>query len=913
MKRINLILLLLGLCWSGIGFAQTTHVPSNDRGDDNLRRDSNLDGNNLRATVFNFGFSGRTSDRPDFYPYEWPKNTGRDYVALVAILLGGEVTAQDGQTIKIVDTPTYRQDPNGNSWNMEPVPGFQNPESDEIARSDVPDSWPGTTEGGWRDKQDDLTDPGWIGSWNGFFGKNIINADQEMFYRTSDDKYTRPNYIPDRTDPTRGGMGLVMDVRAFAWSQILISDVVFYIHDILNDGTKRIPKTDFLIWLADIVGGDADDDEPFVDLQTNIAFLTDADRIGDENFGTDPVGLASIKFLETPGNQIDGIDNDGDADLSENSFLLSLINGDPDTLVPIFEEEDFDPRTIGPGDKIVLIDTSDYSRTVMEYPAGGGTVVSMGQTFNLPPGGITLFEDTLSDLYDDDLDGLIDERLTLHLERFDEISGSVRAVRYINYLAFEPGDVIKRGFVVAGRDAEMSYENVAPMIDESRDDFFDNDNDWLSLQDDLGLDGLEGSGDPGEGDGVPTSGSGTGFPGEPNIDKTDVSETDLIGITSVIQDPAGNIDFNSISDATLWRNFMIPGDFYIPRPTGEYDTWVSSGYFPIEPGERQRMAISVAMAGGGNTKQADLEAAIQKQRQARTAFESDYRFAQAPTPPTVKAVPGDGKVTLYWDALAEESEDLFIKRLNGPFRDFEGYRIYRATDAAFLDAKTITDGKGVLTLLKPIAQFDLEDGISGFHPVDINGVLYDLGSDNGLVHSYVDSGLVNGQRYFYAVTAYDFGFEFGNIAPSESVIKIDVSTDGSIRTGESVVVVRPRAPIAGYLPAEVQSFEHRQGSASGEINLEVVDPRVIQEGHDYQLTFEDTLIQGTVVDILTTKNFTLTDLTANAVLLDRSTDFGTGVEVPLTDGFRLSFVNEDRVRLNRIESGWSDDGIFDFQ
>ena len=39
-------------------------------------------------------------------------------------------------------------------------------------------------------------------------------------------------------------------------------------------------------------------------------------------------------------------------------------------------------------------------------------------------------------------------------------------------------------------------------------------------------------------DNMPTSGSGTGFPGEPNIDKTDVSESDQMGLTSV-QVPVG--------------------------------------------------------------------------------------------------------------------------------------------------------------------------------------------------------------------------------------------------------------------------------------------------------------------------------------------------------------------------------------
>ena len=895
----------------------SNHVPSDNRGDVNYRRKSNIDANNVRATVFNFGFSGRTGSRPDEIAYEWPKNTNRIYVALIAIWKAGEVVDDAGSKIKIVDFPTFRQNPAGQSWNLEPVPGFLNPDAKSVARSDNPDSWPTSLQGGWRDKSSDVNDPGWVDSWNGFFGKNVFQADQEMFYRTSDDLYDRYNYTPDETDPSRGGLGLLMDVRALAWSQILINDVVFFVHDILNDGTKRIPKASFLIWLADIVGNDSQDDQPFVDLQSSIAFLTDADRIGDEAFGTDPVGLASIKYLETPGNEVDGIDNDGDADFFPD--ILNEIDGDPDTLVPIFVEEDFDRRSILPGDKVVLIDSLTFERRIVEYPQGGGTVVSLGQTIQLPPEGLFVIEDTLANSLDEDLDGLIDERLTLHLERFDEVTGTVRAVRYINYLSFDIGDTVKRGFIVPGKAAQYSYANLAPMIDESRDDGFDNDRDWSALQDDVGLDGVDPvddqytGADQGEGDGVPTTGSGKDFPGEPNIDKTDVSETDLIGLTSAVQDPAFGIDFNTVADGSIWNRFMTPGKFFLPRPTGEYDTFVSSGFFPLDPGKRQRMAISIAMAGGGINKQADLENAAQKQDQARTAFESDYQFAQAPIQPTLTAVPGNGKVTLYWDESSEDSEDRFIKRLGGPYEDFEGYRIYRATDAALLDAKVITNAQGILKLLRPIKQFDLDDGISGLHPIDIEGVKFDLGRDTGLQHSYIDTTVTNGQRYFYVITAYDFGYEFGNIAPSESPYNIDVDPQGEIKISKNVAVVRPREPVAGYLPAEVNELDHFLGSSTGVIGFEVVDPRAIFDGHEYEITFEDTLIRKLTGDVLTTKNFSLKNITFNDVIIEKNLMFNEGDEVPLVDGFRLSFVNEERVKLNEILSSWNDPTVYSFQ
>ncbi len=68
---------------------------------------------------------------------------------------------------------------------------------------------------------------------------------------------------------------------------------------------------------------------------------------------------------------------------------------------------------------------------------------------------------------------------------------------------------------------------------------------------------------------------------------------------------------------------------------------------------------------------------------------------------------GDERVTLYWDDVAEGS----IDPITG--KDFQGYRIYRSTDPGFNDMTSITDGFGSASYRKPVAQFDLEDGITG--------------------------------------------------------------------------------------------------------------------------------------------------------------------------------------------------------
>ncbi|MEK9137025.1 MAG: hypothetical protein AAB393_07875, partial [Bacteroidota bacterium] len=234
---------------------------------------------------------------------------------------------------------------------------------------------------------------------------------------------------------------------------------------------------------------------------------------------------------------------------------------------------------------------------------------------------------------------------------------------------------------------------VDEMMDESRNDGIDNDNDWTLITDDVGLDGAPNTGDFGEGDGKPTSGVGTPFPGEPNIDKTDVSEADQIGLTNVQYLPAGAINFSQTADIFFWANFMLPGSFVDPSliGTGEFDLFVSSGLFPLRAGQIERISLAVVMGNAVTcpyTNDPDRGGAksdaLRKKAFARLAYEEDYQFAQAPYEPTLTAVAGDRKVTLYWDEVAEQSFDRFLGGIPGAqARDFEGYKIFRATDPAF--------------------------------------------------------------------------------------------------------------------------------------------------------------------------------------------------------------------------------------
>lgn len=278
------------------------HKPGKERVDGTWKRRTDIDGNNVRASIFNNLFAGRTGVG-NGVAFEWPKNTKREYIALVALFIGGEVVDNNGNVIRIVDLPAFRTNPaNGGDWNVLPIPGYFNdkrPGGGIIAKSDDATSWPAL----WPDKMADTLDSGWPGKWNGYFGKGQFSADQEMFYRVGDDNYSRFNYSPDTTDRSRKGLGLIVDSRVMQSSQISVADATFFIHEFKNDGTKPIKKVGTTIWLADLVGGDGDsqDDTPDFDLRLAVAFSLDLDGLSSNPaFSNAFVGGVATSFMETP-------------------------------------------------------------------------------------------------------------------------------------------------------------------------------------------------------------------------------------------------------------------------------------------------------------------------------------------------------------------------------------------------------------------------------------------------------------------------------------------------------------------------------------------------------------------------------------------------------------------------------------
>ncbi len=428
------------------------------------------------------------------------------------------------------------------------------------------------------------------------------------------------------------------------------------------------------------------------------------------------------------------------------------------------------------------------------------------------------------------------------------------------------------------------------------------------LNDDVGTDGLGplDEGYPGP-DPDGTEGNGKPDQGEPNFGILDKDESDQLGLTGFVISAVHTYDLNN--DERNWKALSA-----LPQPHGQSLIGVnlanhfSSYLFHLfgrntyslrtgkleQTGETER--FSMALIFGMNAD--DL---FRRKRTVQQIYNANYRFAKPPDKPMVKVIPGDHRVTLYWDNRAEQTFDAFYQKYN-----FEGYRIYRSTEANFLENKIITDAFGRPTFRQPIAQFDLIDGVKGLHPIGVNGAYFYLGDDTGLQHSFVDSTVENGQTYYYAVVAYDQGFttttvtgEFLGIPPSEttSIIKIDIN--GRIKTDVNTAVVTPRAPSAGYVPPEIGNMI-ATGPGTGSMALTILDADSMRDNHTYRLEFRDS----TAFHNNSYPWYQLIDKTTSDTVVVLTRLQSTQVQTPVIRGFVANITNDPDVVIDRAKTEW---------
>ncbi|MEZ4748245.1 MAG: T9SS type A sorting domain-containing protein [Calditrichia bacterium] len=184
---------------------------------------------------------------------------------------------------------------------------------------------------------------------------------------------------------------------------------------------------------------------------------------------------------------------------------------------------------------------------------------------------------------------------------------------------------------------------------------------------------------------------------------------------------------------------------------------LGSSPFVLNPGESDTLIFAVVF--GDN--QADL---ISNARRAKTLYDTNWEVVKAPDAPVVESFAGDRKVTLVWDNHAEKDTQ------------FEGYKIYRSADnGKSWGSSSFKDFGGGVHYV-PLAQYDLENGVTGNYRTLPEFAWFDLGEDSWVplrrtvevdsfeyfspgdtVNMFIDRDVVNGIKYLYYIAAYDSG------------------------------------------------------------------------------------------------------------------------------------------------------------
>ncbi|MFN8177860.1 MAG: hypothetical protein U0167_08030 [bacterium] len=579
------------------------------------------------------------------------------------------------------------------------------------------------------------------------------------------------------------------------------------------------------------------------------------------------------------------ITNESTTDYDDNIvfglYMDSGVGGSALSCDGIYESDDdnaFFDRTFDQH-VINLVYTWDRFGHGRDLTGNCGSTGYLGYAYLETPGNST-------DRIDNDEDGITDEKRDA--DPGEHIVGQPAILSYVN----SHYDLVK---------FENTYGPVTETPAYRAGDWWtgDEDMDWVAELHDTGVDGVMGTHDTGEGDGMPTQ-------GEPNFGQTDLNESDQIGLTGFkinrIRPGQGNPDQTTdgivfFTDAQNWPERLFQ-QFTSPDSSVRFGPGVASNYniaflfasgpFTLKQAQHERFSLALAYG-------ADLNELRGTVRTVQQIYDANYRFAVPPQRPTATAEAGDGFVRLSWDDIAERSADPVTGEL-----DFEGYRIYRSTDPEFRDPQVISTGtgSGPIGNGKPIAQFDLKDGKSGFSEQVVEGVAYFLGTDSGIQHTWTDYGVTNGQLYYYAVTAYDFGSTRLGFYPSENSITVSRTPRGGTVLPSDVVAVRPDPRVAGYVPATVSAATHVAGEGTGDVAVEIVNSGIVPNRHRFGVAFS-----APSPDSIRATAYALIDSTSGDVFFETGHDLdGKGIG-PVGAGLLPVVYTQSAVQVDTARTG----------
>ena len=304
----------------------------------------------------------------------------------------------------------------------------------------------------------------------------------------------------------------------------------------------------------------------------------------------------------------------------------------------------------------------------------------------------------------------------------------------------------------------------------------------------------------------------------------------------------------------------------VPLPAGDRRIVLNTGPFEMVLGDTQEVVVAL-VAGIGTDRLRSVAKMKFNDKSVQGAYNSFFQVASPPAAPNVRVAQLDHTIVLDWGW----NRDAVVKTegQGSPGFEFEGYNLYQ-----------LPSPEASLSQGRKLATFDIDNAVTtilGNDLDDVSGVELNvprqIGGNSGIRRNIKltqdalrGTPLVNGQRYYFTVTAYN-----RNTDPEDPVT--------SLESGAQVLVTVPQAPPPGtrYLSKAEQVLDgaHSAGKSDGSVQALVVDPTQTT-GSNYQVVYRDSVhteLDADGAEVVT--NLVVWDLrntTANQTLLAGQTD-----------------------------------------
>ena len=307
----------------------------------------------------------------------------------------------------------------------------------------------------------------------------------------------------------------------------------------------------------------------------------------------------------------------------------------------------------------------------------------------------------------------------------------------------------------------------------------------------------------------------------------------------------------------------------VPLPAGDRRIVLATGSFEMALGDTQEVVVALLGAISSDRLRSVSKLKFTDQF-VQDAYNSFFQVPKPPTQPKVRLVELDQTIVLNWGWDPESVAK--TESVGSPGFEFEGYNVYQLPSAE----ATLSQGT-------KIATFDLVNGVTtilGIALDEQSGVVLDvplqIGNDGGLqryitmTRDALRSGpLVNGQQYYFAVTAY-------SRATSE-----EAATTTTLESSPQTIICVPQVAPPGITrtheaPGEVLPVEHTKGIGDASVWAMVVDPTALQQAA-YKVTFND--------------DATWSLSRGGEILVDREGNISLDESYPIVEGLQVKVGN----------------------